>query len=90
MSGFTPFMNWRQGWRDLLVAWRLLGDSRVPPATKLVPLAAVLYVLWPLDIIADTWPMIGQLDDIGVLLIGVQYFLKLAPVAVVAAYRDRS
>jgi uncharacterized membrane protein YkvA (DUF1232 family) len=90
MKNFTRFLNLRGSWRDLKVAWRLLRDPRVPPATKLVPLACVLYVLWPIDLVTDTWPLIGQLDDVGVLLLGLRLFLRLAPGAVVAGYRESS
>ncbi len=88
MAGFVSFLNLRQAWRDAQVAWRLLRDPRVPPATKLVPLASLLYLLWPLDILADAWPLLGQLDDLGVLLLGLRLFLRLAPAPLVAAHRQ--
>lgn len=50
----------------------LLSDSRTPTRTKLLPLAALLYVVFPLDFIPDVLPLLGQLDDLtvfGVLLV---------------------
>lgn len=88
MGGFAQFLSLRRGWRDVQVAWRLLGDARVPLATKCVPIASVLYLLWPLDILADAWPLLGQLDDLGVLLLGLRLFLRLAPAPLVAAHRQ--
>ncbi len=90
MAGFARFLSLREAWREVMVAWRLLRDPRVPPATKLVPVASVLYLLWPIDILADAWPVIGQLDDLGVLLLGLRLFLRLAPADLVAAHRIRT
>jgi uncharacterized membrane protein YkvA (DUF1232 family) len=87
MSRFTRFFDLRGSWRDVRVAWRLVRDPRVPPVIKLVPLAFVLYALWPLDLITDAWPVIGQLDDVGVFLLGLRLFLHLAPRDLVAAHR---
>jgi len=45
---------------------RLLKDSRVPAAEKALFLAAIVYVISPLDFIPDVFPFIGQVDDIYV------------------------
>lgn len=90
MGKFARFMNLREVWRDLRLAWRLLGDRRVPPAVKLVPLAFLLYVVWPLDLVSDAIPLLGQLDDLGILLLGLRLFLHLAPRDVVVAQRIRA
>lgn len=44
-----------------------LKDSSVPPWRKLLLVGAVAYALVPLDAIPDTLPLIGWLDDVGVL-----------------------
>lgn len=43
---------------------RLLKDARVPSAEKALFLAAIVYVISPLDFIPDFFPFIGQVDDI--------------------------
>ena len=43
---------------------RLLKDSRVPTAEKALFVAAIVYVVSPLDFIPDVFPFIGQVDDI--------------------------
>jgi uncharacterized membrane protein YkvA (DUF1232 family) len=73
----------QQALRQAQLAWRLLLDERVPFWTKLIPPAALLYVLSPLDIIPDVFIGLGQLDDIAVVLIGVKLFIELAPPEVV-------
>lgn len=45
---------------------RLLKDARVPTAEKALFLAAIVYVISPLDFIPDVFPFIGQVDDIYV------------------------
>jgi uncharacterized membrane protein YkvA (DUF1232 family) len=69
--------------RQARLAWRLMRDSRVPSWTKLIPPAALLYVLFPIDIIPDFVAGLGQLDDIAVVLIGVKLFIELSPREVV-------
>lgn len=45
---------------------RLLKDGRVPTAEKALFVAAIVYVISPLDFIPDVFPFIGQVDDIYV------------------------
>ena len=47
--------------------WRYLRDPGVGTWKKLLGAAAVAYVVWPFDLIPDTIPVIGWLDDVGVL-----------------------
>ena len=43
---------------------KLLTDSRVPLVEKGLFLAAIVYVISPLDFIPDVFPFIGQVDDV--------------------------
>ncbi len=43
---------------------RLLKDSRVPLTEKTLFVAAIVYVISPLDFIPDFIPFVGQVDDI--------------------------
>ncbi len=45
---------------------RMLKDARVPAAEKALFLAAIVYVISPLDFIPDFFPFIGQVDDLYV------------------------
>ena len=73
---------------DVHLMLRLLREPAVPTVLKAVPFAALAYVLSPLDFLPDFIPVIGQLDDIGVLLLGVKGFLRLCPSDVVAFHRQ--
>jgi uncharacterized membrane protein YkvA (DUF1232 family) len=70
--------------RSLRLAWRLLNDPRVSPLTKLaIPGLALIYFLFPLDLAPDLVPLLGQLDDLAVLLIALRAFLAFCPPEVV-------
>lgn len=66
------------------LVWRLLNDHRVPTWIKIIiPLVVLLYFVLPVDFIPDFIPVFGQLDDIGVVLIGMSLIIRLAPQHVV-------
>jgi uncharacterized membrane protein YkvA (DUF1232 family) len=56
--------------------WRYLRDSRVPIWRKLVGVAAVGYLFWPFDLIPDFLPVIGYLDDAGVLTAAALFLVR--------------
>ena len=67
-----------------LAVWRV--DLRPPREHRfcghLVP-AALLYVLFPTDLVKDRIPIIGRFDDIIVLGVALLFLFKLAPQYVV-------
>lgn len=68
---------WKSVIREFRLAWRLLWDYRVPLWNKLVPFAALLYIIFPFDFVSDLVPVLGQLDDLGVLVLGIKTFNNL-------------
>ena len=63
---------------------RLIGDRRVSPWLKIIPVAGVAYLLSPLDIIPDiALPGIGELDDAAILWLTNYLFVELCPPQVV-------
>ena len=66
---------------------RLLREPGVPLLTKAVPILAALYLLSPLDFIPDVLPVLGQLDDLGMILIALEAFLNLCPAGAVDFHR---
>lgn len=60
---------------------RLMADSRVNIFLKVLPLASLAYLIWPLD--AIPLPIIGALDDAAILWIGATLFVELCPEDVV-------
>ncbi len=73
---------------DARLAWRLVREPRVPAATKAVPVLAILYLLSPIDVLPDVFPIVGQLDDLGILVIALKAFVGLAPSVVSLFHRD--
>lgn len=83
---------WRPGLlRTLLsqvrLAIRLMREPRVPLLTKALPLLAGLYVISPLDFVPDVLPLLGQLDDLGIMLVTLEVFLRLCPAGALAFHR---
>ena len=61
------------------VVWGLVRDSRTPLPLKALLAAGLAYVVMPLDLIPDAVPIIGQADDITVLLLVLDLFIANAP-----------
>ena len=70
------------------LAGRLLREPRVPVAAKTVPLLAALYLVSPLDLVPDFFPLLGQVDDLSLILVALAVFLKFCPAATVAFHRS--
>jgi uncharacterized membrane protein YkvA (DUF1232 family) len=69
------------------LTWRLMRDTRVPAYLKAVPLLPLAYVFMPFDIIPDFIPILGQLDDIALIVGGMRVFEMLVPEDLVAEHR---
>lgn len=80
------FLLWLR--RTARLIWRLLLDRRVPLRLKLIPLAALLYLLSPFDLAPDRVPVLGQLDDLVAVILGLRLFLRACPPRVVAEHRE--
>jgi uncharacterized membrane protein YkvA (DUF1232 family) len=67
----------RIGWIPAL--WRYMRDREASIFGKLLALFAVAYVIMPLDLIPDVAPVIGWLDDLGVVaLVGAWLTRRIA------------
>ena len=71
------------------LVWRLTFDIRVSIFLRaLVPLA-LLYVIFPYDILRDRIPILGRFDDLIILGLALLFLTKLAPANVVDEHMDR-
>lgn len=76
--------------RYFMLVWRLTFDKRVNIILRgLVPLALV-YFIWPFDLIKDNIPLIGRMDDVIILGMAVLFLVKLAPPHVVDEHLGRT
>jgi len=67
----------------LKLAWRMFRDPAVPLGAKAVMPVVLVYLASPFDIIPDFIPLLGQLDDLLVLFIGLGVVLWLTPAYVI-------
>ena len=63
--------------------WRLFRDSRVSLLPKALLVMSLAYLVWPFDVIPDFLPVIGEMDDLSVVVGGLWAFVRLCPPAVV-------
>lgn len=61
------------------LAWRVIRDPRVRRKHKVVLAAGAGYVLSPVDLVPGFLPVIGQMDDLAVMLLSLRAALRLAP-----------
>ncbi|WP_144186772.1 YkvA family protein [Elioraea rosea] len=73
--------------RDVAALARAARDPRTPLPAKLLALAIVAYALSPLDLIPDVIPVLGMLDDLILLPLGLWLVLRLIPREVIAEHR---
>lgn len=82
---FSPHY-WKKTWTEIKLVWQLMKDDRVPLYLKAIPFIVVVYLVMPFDLIPGFIPIIGQLDDVGLLLLGLSTFIRLAPDEVIEDY----
>jgi uncharacterized membrane protein YkvA (DUF1232 family) len=65
-------------------------DPRTPWYAKLLVAGIVAYAVSPIDLIPDFVPVLGYLDDLILIPIGITLAIKLIPAAVLAECRARA
>ncbi len=65
--------------RQLTVVAFALRDPRTPWGPRLLAVAVLAYALSPLDLIPDAIPLLGLLDDLLLVPLGVALVLRLLP-----------
>jgi uncharacterized membrane protein YkvA (DUF1232 family) len=73
--------------RDAHAIFLAAGDPRVPWAVKLLALAVAGYALSPIDLIPDFIPVLGYLDDLIIVPLGIWLVIALIPKDVMDEYR---
>lgn len=72
------------------LVWGLTRDPRVPLHLKALLAAALAYVVTPIDLIPDALPIIGQADDLTILLLVLDLFIANSPAEVRREHMDRA
>ncbi|WP_432256522.1 YkvA family protein [Limimaricola sp. AA108-03] len=74
--------------RDVVALWIASRDRRTPLAAKLVAGAVAAYALSPIDLIPDVIPLLGQLDDLLIVPLGIMLALRLIPAPLMQEFRE--
>lgn len=73
--------------RDVLALYLAARDKRTPWLARLLALAVAAYALSPIDLIPDFVPVLGYLDDIILVPLGIWLALRLIPADLIAEHR---
>ncbi|MFF0919244.1 YkvA family protein [Rhizobium leguminosarum] len=76
--------------RDIVALWLAARDSRVPWHAKAVAGAVAAYALSPIDLIPDFIPVLGYLDDLLIVPLGIVLAIRLVPIEVMNELRTEA
>ena len=65
-------------------------DPRVPWYARILAVCVVGYAFSPIDLIPDPIPILGYLDDLILVPLGIALALKMIPKEVMAEYREQA
>lgn len=74
----------------MLALWVAARDPRTPLAAKVVAASVAAYALSPIDLIPDFIPVLGLVDDLLLVPLGIWCALKLIPPHLMREYRARA
>jgi len=87
----TPWRTWRQRARGLKrevqVLYRAFRDQRTPWYGKAFAALVVAYAFSPIDLVPDFVPILGYLDDLVLLPLGILLAVRMIPPQVMADAR---
>jgi uncharacterized membrane protein YkvA (DUF1232 family) len=82
---------WARGLRrDSHALYLASRDPRVPWYAKLLAVSVAAYALSPIDLIPDFIPVVGYLDDLIIVPLGIWLVVSLIPDEVMAEHRARA
>lgn len=90
----TLFATWKQWARDLKINTYALvlayKDPRTPWYAKVWAICVAGYAFSPIDLIPDFIPVLGYLDDLILIPLGIAIAVKLIPPDVLAECREKA
>lgn len=88
------FQQWRQRVRQLktetYAIYLAYKDPRVAWYAKVFAACVVAYAFSPIDLIPDFIPVLGYLDDLILVPLGIALAIKMIPPDVLAEYREKA
>lgn len=76
--------------RDVAALFLAARDPRTPRVAKWVAVFVVAYAASPIDLIPDFIPILGLLDDIILIPVGIALVIRLIPDGLMQEFRDRA
>lgn len=76
--------------RQVMVLWFGCRHPRTPSLPKLLAVVVVAYALSPIDLIPDFIPLLGYLDDVILLPLGIWLVIRLIPADVLLECRQQA
>ena len=70
--------------------WIAARDPRTPVGAKLLAGAVAAYAFSPIDLIPDFIPILGLLDDVIIVPLGVWLVLRMVPPPLLAEFRTEA
>jgi uncharacterized membrane protein YkvA (DUF1232 family) len=91
MSPAHGIKDWaRRLKRDVVALWLAARDSRTPPLAKIIAAAVAAYALSPIDLIPDAIPVLGLIDDLLIVPLGILLAIRLIPPDLMTEFRARA
>lgn len=88
MAALDRLRGWARGLkRDALALQLAARDPRTPILAKVVAGATAAYALSPIDLIPDFIPVLGLLDDLILVPLGLWAAIRLIPPPLMAEFR---
>lgn len=76
--------------KEILSLYYAYQDPELPLLPKILIISTVAYALSPIDLIPDFIPVLGYLDDLIILPLMISLSLKLIPVEIMEASREKA
>ena len=76
--------------REVMTLWFACRDPRTPWYARVLAMLIVAYALSPIDLIPDFIPVLGYLDELILLPVGIYLVLKLVPAEALADARAKA
>lgn len=76
--------------RETMALYYAARDPRTPLAARLITVLVVAYALSPIDLIPDFIPVLGLLDDLILVPLGIALALRLIPAEAMAEGRAKA
>lgn len=76
--------------RDVFALWIAARSARTPWIAKLIAGSVAAYAFSPIDLIPDFIPIIGYLDDLIIIPLGIALVVRLIPAQLMSEFRTQA